>query len=204
MGFLFVLWFVNFGISILNAWGCGKSWNETRYMGGIPHFMNWMGAIMASCGFTWCYMVLLGLVCSVIPVQQDDGTTVMLLDAESLQAFFELGYLVIIGPVLGSGLAITIHSWAVFWRRRTLGNGLVAGWNTAADIYNMASAARNIPSATSHLGSFFKGDDKKGVLVIALVVVAALSGVLTAYFIITTTARSTALHRSLHRDLDRA
>jgi hypothetical protein len=194
---IIVVWFVNLAISALNAWGCGKSWNETRYVGGFAHFMNWMGAIMAACGFTWCNMVLLAVVGAHVPIEQDDGTTQMLLSGETLQAFCELGYLVIIGPILGSGLAITVHSWAVAWRSRRLGDGLTAGWNTFAQVYNTVSALENVPSFASHLGSFFKGDgDKKGAIVIALVAIAVLGGVLTTWWIITATARSTAYVRS--------
>lgn len=197
MGLLF-WWFLNFLISGLNAWGCGKSWNETKNAGGFSHFMNWMGAIMAACGFTWCYMVILGFVCSSIPIEQEDGTHEMLLSGEALQAFCELGYIVIIGPILGSGLAITVHSWVIAWRRRSFGDMAVAGWNTYAQASNTLSAVSNVPSFSSHLSSFFKGDgDKRGVIVIALVAIAAFGGILTTWWIISATAASTA--RSAYR-----
>lgn len=196
--FLLFMFLLNLCISALNAWGCGKSWNETRYQGGFAHFMNWMGAIMAACGFTWCNLVILALIGSNVPVEQDDGTTAMLLDPESAQAFFELGYLVIIGPVIGSGIAITVHSWGVWWRNRTFGNTAIAGFNTAADIYNIYHAAQALPGITQHLSGFFRSrdNDGKGILVLLLVALAVFGGVLTTYTIITMTAESTADHRS--------
>jgi len=197
MGFIVLVFILNLAISALNAWGCGKSWNETKHLGGFAHFMNWMGAIMAACGFTWCNMVILALIGANWPVEQDDGTTAMLLDPESLQAFCELGYLVIIGPVIGSGIAITVHSWMVWYRTRSLRDGAVAGWNTFADIYNISNAVSNVPSFTSHLGAFFKGDDSKNKIVLALVALAVFGGILTTYAIITTTAASTAASRAL-------
>lgn len=197
MGIIVAIWFFNLFVSILNAVGCGKSWNETKYMGGFLHFMNWMGAIMAACGFTWCNMVVLAVIGANIPMEQDDGTTQMLLSGESLQAFCELGYMVIIGPILGSGLAITIHSWKMFWERRTLGNGAVAAWDTFAQVYNTANAVQAVPGMVSHLGSFFKGDDKKGVLLIGLVAVAVLGGVLTTWWIISSVAVASAQDKFL-------
>src|SRR5688500_19806814 len=107
---ILLLWFLNLVISGFNAVGCGLTWNETKHVGGWQHFMNWMGAIMAACGFTWCYMVVFGIIGTHVPMTDEEtGETTMLLSGESLQAFFELGYMIIILPILGSGLSITIN-----------------------------------------------------------------------------------------------
>ena len=130
------IWLLNFAISWFNAWACGKSWNETKHVGGVIHFMNWMGAIMSAMGFTWCYMLFMAWLGATVPfVEQDDGTYATLLTPDMLEAYINLGYLVVIGPILGSGLAITCQSWYQFAKRRTLGNAGVAGWNTFAQIY---------------------------------------------------------------------
>lgn len=52
-----LIWFLNVVLSAVNAWGCGKSWTETKHAGGLAHFMNWMGAVMSASGFTWCYTI---------------------------------------------------------------------------------------------------------------------------------------------------
>lgn len=193
-------WCLNFVISILNAWICGRSWNETRHERGWPHFMNWMGAIMSACGFTWCYTLLMAFIASVVQVEADDHTRHALLDAQYVQGMVELGYVVIILPILGSGLAITVESWSYFWRRRTFGSGAVAGYNTAAQIHNMYSAASNLPGVFRHLGKLFGGDGKKdgrAILIIVLVAVAVLGGVLTTYAIIRSTMTSVARTRAM-------
>lgn len=194
---ILILFFLNFVISAVNAWGCGYTWDSTKARGGMPHFMNWMGAVMSASGFTWCYLLILGTIGAHIPAQwfAGEGEVVagMLLDPATLQAFFDLGYAVIILPVVGSGLAITVASWREFARRRTVGNGLVAGWNTGAQIHNTISAARHLPDVFERLGGFFaKGDSdsSKGKLVIVLVVLAVCGGILTTYGIILATRRN--------------
>lgn len=193
-----LLWLLNFVISFFNAWGCGKSWTETKHFGGISHFMNWMGATMSASGFTWCYTILACLLGGNI-THTVDGRAVPYLSAAQIAAVAQAGYLLVIFPVIGSGIAITVHSWMAFKRRRTLANGALAGYNTFADVYNIYEASRAVPSATRGLGKFFGGDsdDKGKLLVLAIVVAAALAGVLTTYTIITTVARSTARDRAL-------
>lgn len=194
-----MIWFfvlLNFGISWLNAWGCGRTWAETKMVGGWQHFMNWMGAIMSASGFTWCYLVVVGTIANIIPVEMEKGSGLYepLLSDGNLQAFYALGYLVIILPILGSGLAIMLESWAHFWRRRTFRSGAVAGWNTFANAYNYYQAAQGIPAALEKVGELFKGggkdSDSKGkgtVIVVALVALAVLGGILTTASIIRAT-----------------
>ena len=199
-----LLWFVNLLISWFNAWGCGKTWAETRANGGMPHFMNWMGAIMSASGFTWCYTILACLLGGGITHTVDCRVVPYLTQAQ-VEAVAGLGYMVVILPILGSGLAITLHSWGVFWRRRSFGSGAVAGWNTFAQGSNIYHAAQDIPRVWEMLGGFFGGKSKSSdnsdsngtKLVILLAVCSALAGVLTTYTILTTTARATARDRSL-------
>jgi hypothetical protein len=186
--FVFVL---NFAISWLNAWGCGKSWNETKHIGGIAHAMNWAGAVMSASGFTWCYMVIGALIGQVVPVEQDDGTSAPLFSQEMVGWFCDLGYVVIIVPILGSGIMITMHSVVVAWKKRTFGNIAGAGYNVFAQVYNISSAVRHMPEAVGGVGKLFESvkDDKKGgITVVVAVIVACLAGILTTYTIIQRTA----------------
>lgn len=188
---------LNAVVSCFNAWGCGKTWTETKYVGGMPHFMNWMGAIMSAMGFTWCYLVIFGFFGSTIPFDQGKGVSAPYLNAQEYQAFCDLGYSVIIVPILGSGLAITLHAWGVAWRRRTVGSIAVTGYDTFAQIYNMRSAFEYLPQASKGLGKFFNSkSDKKGA-VIVLVLAALLAGILTTRWIIQSTAKVTAMNRGL-------
>lgn len=192
-----LIWLLNFVISWLNAWGCGKSWTETKHLGGMAHFMNWMGAIMSAAGFTWCYTILACFVGSQF-THEVDGQMVPYLTSIEVTAVAEAGYLVVIGPILGSGLAITVHSWVTFLRKRSLANAAVTGYNTFAQLYNMYEATQVIPSVTSHLSKFFKSDDNNSKnLVLMIVLGAVLGGILTTYAIISSVARHTAFERSL-------
>jgi hypothetical protein len=210
---LVLLWIVNLVISILNAWGVGKTWAETKAVGGPSHFMSWMGAVMAAVGFTWCYMVPLGFVAATVPFTDEaSGVSAPLLSMDQLSVFFDLAYLVLIFPLVGSGMAIMTHSWRVFAHDRSLRNGATAGWNTFAQIHNFYSAIEHVPLAMDNVGDFFSGssdDDGKGRLILILVTVAVLGGILTTYLIISRTARSTVRERlwkyeSLREDERRA
>jgi len=183
---LFGLMVVNFAISVFNAWSVGRSWVETKAAGGWPRFMAWMGAVMSACGFTWVYLIILAL------IAQSFGK----LPEVYVDAALKLGYLVIILPVLGSGLAITIQSWAHFWRERNLRSGAITGWNTFAQAYNMYEAASAIPDAVRDvykvLGGKDKDDDdgKAKAAVLLIVILALTAGVLTTAAIIRVTART--------------
>jgi hypothetical protein len=195
-----LLLILNFAISWLNAWGCGKAWNETKHVGGFAHFMNWMGAIMSACGFTWCFMFVLAFIGSALTY--DPATYVIkhewyVVTPEAVKYTLELGYMVVILPIIGSGLAITMDSWAYFYHKRTVGSGLVAGYNTLADAYNIYTAARAIPAFSEDLGKMLWGDkdDNKSAIVILLVAVALVGGILLTRKIILATAASTATAR---------
>lgn len=191
-----LLWLLNLVISFLNAWGCGKSWTETRHFGGMAHFMNWMGAIMAACGFTWCISLVECFIASQCH-HMVNGHSVPYLTPVQVMAVASAGYLVIIGPVLGSGLAITIHSWVVFARRRSFANAAIAGYNAWADLYNTIEAFHDVPLAWKGVSKGWNSSDSDGKgTILLLVVFAALAGILLTYTIITVTARNTARDRA--------
>src|SRR5262245_22550301 len=98
MGYvLFALvWVLNFGISVWNAYAVGKVWVEARMVGGWRRFMCWMGAIMSAVGFTWCYLSFLALTASYFKVITEEQVMVAL----------DLGYVLLIPFVLFSGYAI--------------------------------------------------------------------------------------------------
>ncbi len=197
MAIIFI-WVLNFAISILNAVGCGKTWMATKERGGLPHFMNWMGALMSASGFTWCYTIALAAIGSVITVTPDEGPPGPLVAPDTMQALLGLGYLVVIFPILGSGLAITLSSWRHLARSRSAGDAVIAGWNTYAQVSNTMQAISAVPDVLGSLSGFFgKGsgssssDDNKTVLVIVLVAIAVLGGIATTFGIIRMTAEST-------------
>ena len=183
---LFGMLALNGAISLINALAVGASWAETRAIGGWARFMSWCGAIMAACGFTWCYLTVFAMIAG------SSGY----LQPEYVRAAMELGYVVIIFPVLGSGIAIWVESIARAWRERDLASVATAGWNTFAQVYNTYEAASSLPGVFSHLGSVFDAedaDDAKSRAIIAvllLVLAASMAGILTTAVLIRISARS--------------
>jgi hypothetical protein len=180
---IILVWFVNFGISIWNAYAVGKAWVETKHSGGWPRFMAWMGAVMSACGFSWCYLLVLVAVARGLDWLDDDHVLLAL----------RIGYILIIPAVLSSGLMIMLDSWARAYRTRTIGSIGTAAWNTYAQIHNTYHAIKDLDKAFAGVMDMFEGgsgssDKKKGgaalVLVFVIVIVALVSGVLTTAVII--------------------
>jgi hypothetical protein len=178
-----LVWFVNFGISIWNAYAVGKAWVETKHSGGWPRFMAWMGAVMSACGFSWCYLIVLATVAWQLEWFGDEHFLMTL----------QLGYILIIPAVLSSGLMIMLDSWARAYRTRTVGSIGTAAWNTYAEIHNAFHAVNDLDKAFAGVMNMLESrgggsSDKKGgaalVLVFVLVILALVSGILTTAVII--------------------
>jgi len=187
---IIIIWFINFGISWWNAYACGKTWVETKQIGGTQRFMSWMGAIMSASGFTWCYLVILLL--GAYKVQPDflkPGQAPILTQSD-IQAGFSLGYIILIPGILFSGMMIWLQSLVQAWRRRDLPSLGRAAWNTYAQIHNTYSAYSGLSGALDSVKGFFTargGRDSKGkaiLLIIFLVILAILGGILTTWGIV--------------------
>ncbi len=165
--------------------------------------MNWMGAVMAAVGFTWCYSILIGVAATNIPITDEDtGISAPLLDQAGLEVFFDLAYLIIIFPCLGSGLAIMTASWGAWWRHKSTGNTINAGWNTYANLHNFYTAIEVVPDKWANVTDYFSGgssssssDSNKNTLILILVAIAVLGGILTTWSIISYSARSAGMRR---------
>jgi hypothetical protein len=158
MGYvLFALvWVINFGISVWNAYAVGKVWVDARHEGGWHRFMCWMGAVLSACGFTWCYLSFLVLSAHYFKWITEEQT----------MAALDLGYVLLLPFLLFAGYAITLDSWAQAYRRGGFLNYGTAAWNTYASLHNTYSAWQNLGGAFTSLGNYFKGnrsrdDDKK-------------------------------------------
>jgi len=177
---LAIVWMLNLGISIFNGVQTGKAWVESKHAGGWRRFMAWCGAIMTAVGFTWCIMVVLGLIAGAF----------RWLDAEHLELYFTTSYVLLVPPLLFTGYAITVNSWANAYRQRTLSGYGIAGYNTFASLYNTYHAVNTFGDAVDKMmGDFFKNagknKDSAQLMIVALLIIVAFGGgILTAYWLI--------------------
>jgi hypothetical protein len=185
-----LVWLMNLGISIWNAYAVGKSWVEARAAGGWPRIMCWSGAVMSASGFSWCYLLLVALVAYQFE----------LLDATQIAVAINLGYILLIPGILLSGLLITLNSWVVAFRRGGFLNYGVAVYNTYAQVHNTYHAITSLGDAFRSVSDFFGSDSRSEsrsgsswVVVILLVVATLAAGILTTVFIIWKLAASTPL-----------
>jgi hypothetical protein len=194
--FVILIWFLNFGISIWNAYAVGMAWVETKHAGGWPRVVAWAGAVMSASGFSWCYLIILTYAAYGLEW----------LDSSHVATAMYLGYIVLIPGILCSGMVITLDSWARTYRQTTLGNLGRAAWNTYAQIHNTFNAVSNLDTAFGSVldalrskgsGGSDSSDKKNGavafILVFVLVMLALLSGVLTTAVIIRRVAGNTPL-----------
>lgn len=173
--FLLGLVVLNFSISFWNAYVSGAYFTESKIIGGWTRFINWCGLVMSACGFTWVYLTLLTMGAVATRHLTPEQGTVM----------FKLGYLIIIVPILGSGLGVWAESLAIAYRERNFQSVAVAGWNTAAQFHNTWQAARHAPNFMRDVMDAFspKGKSSKDgaalMLIILLVVIAVAGGAIT-------------------------
>lgn len=176
---------VNFLISWGNAKSVGRYWSESKELGGFFWLYVWIGYIMSIAGFTMVYgYILLMALPYILPLVRDTSPeTIMAIQQLASDALY-----VLVGmAVIPTGFLIWFQSVANFWERKTVPNAIVAGWNTYVQFKNTVTAAREMPSAIGRLASaLFGGKGKKKadtyVILVAIfvVIVAALSGYLTA------------------------
>ena len=185
MTILVLLLILNLALSTWNAYVCGKAWVETKAAGGWNRFMVWIGAIMASCGFTWCYLILGAFGAHSAGFINGYWTGIAL----------QTGYVIVVPIILFAGYAILIDSWARAFREGGVLNYGVAAYNTYANLHNTASAISSFGEAFGNVLEAFSGkggsssDDDNGgalgALVVLVIVGASLGlGVLTTTLII--------------------
>ena len=174
---------LNFIISWSNATYCGRYWSESKNEGGAFRAYVVCGFVQSVAGFTMVYSYVLLLLAPVI--MQIRGVS-----QEDIMFFVELAanlsYLVVVFPIISTGLFIWIRGIQITWEHRTVGNIITSGWNTYAMAHNTISAMRNVPSAFGKVvdallgGKRKKGKDSLALLAILLIILAILGGYFTA------------------------
>jgi hypothetical protein len=164
---LFVFLIVNSVISFLNAYGAGAMYSEAKAIGGWTRVVNVSALIMAACGWSWV----------ILTIETMIVVTTGYLTPEESMAMFNLGWLFLIVPAVGSGFALWGHSFVRAFKTRNWGDAAVAGWNTFAQAHNVYTMAKHAPGAIESVMNVF-GKSKYGrkLLAIVLLVVIALGG----------------------------
>ena len=188
--FVFML-ALNFGISYANSVSVGRMWSESKAIGGSFRVFAVAGYVMAIAGFTMVYGgILLLLAPHIIPMIP----ALYWIPVYELTALTgDLLFVLIIAFIIPSGFVIWFNSFVHFWRRKTLVNGFVLGWNTFAQIRNVTLAARALPSAFSRITEGLFGKNRRrsngknsfvATLAILIVLIALLGGYFTASSIV--------------------
>lgn len=174
---------LNFAISWANANFCGRYWSESKITGGFFRFNVIIGYIMSIAGFTMVYgcilLLILPYIIPLIPQLKDvDLTQVIQLTSDML-------YILIVITVIPTGFFIWFQSITAFWKKRTLGNAVTAGWNSYAQIHNMVSASRELPSAFERVVEALfggKGKKKSDTIIVLLAIFVIILAILGGYF----------------------
>jgi hypothetical protein len=171
------IWILNLVISCWNAYATGKVWVEAKHAGGGRRFMAWMGYLMASLGFSWDILFLVG----------DVLVSMGKITPDQADLFFQAGYVMLVPGILFSGYAIMFQSWANAYRNHSIGNMGAAAYNTYANLHNTFNAIDNFPKA---FGSVFKafmggrGKNKANGLILFAAILCILSGFILAALIV--------------------
>jgi hypothetical protein len=196
MGTIFLIFSLLFtlGISWLNAHAAGAENAQSKLEGGFSRLLFWSTAAMSAIGFSSLFMFA------------SLATLSLFLPTESLPTFTKLTsslwYVLVLVPLLGSGMVITMHSWLAWYREKTVLNSLIAGYNTYAQVKNSWGAVNLLGDALEAVSKPFEalwsgtsGDDDSGSVVVrisgtivalAMIVVASslFAGVVTTMNII--------------------
>lgn len=178
---LYLILALNLFISWFNCRSVGRIWNESRALGGMVRVLAWCGAVQAAVGFSSVIGFILGAIAFQLGY----------LPASVAKQAVSLWYVLIIVPALGTGLIITIESWIIAWRERSLLNMGTAAYNSLAMAHNIYGAVTSLGDAFKDVGELvgdlMEGDDKRAglaVLAFMLAIGAILGGcILTAMLI---------------------
>jgi len=157
MFWLFVWLAFTLFISWINAKSVGMYWRNRQDLPLWTQLVLWSGAIMAVIGFFLTFLILVTWLMESLHLFEFFAsfffhiTLTSEIVASTIDSVFGLAYLMIIFPILGTGLAITINSWIVAFRERSLLSGGIAAYNTFATLHNLINAFSFIPQIAKAL-----------------------------------------------------
>ena len=173
---------LNFIISWANANYVGRYWSESKEVGGSFRVYIVVGYIMAIAGFTMVYGYILLLISPLfLQMAKVDQETILMFE----QLASDLIYLFCVITMIPTGFYIWIRSLKNFWEKKTLANGLTAGWNSYAQIHNTISVARNAPSALGRVVEALfggKGKKKDNTIIVLCAIFVLILAIFGGYF----------------------
>lgn len=191
---------LNVLISVWNCYVVGVSWKDVKAFGGaFEKGVLWCAIIQSGVGFSM--PLVLGLTWGSVAILTG-GTEPTLTPAqgkEMMEAVFNLWYIAVVFPVLGSGFVIWVYSIREAYRNRDFTSIAAAGWNSYAQVSNMIDAYHQVGGAFGNVWKLFgkafsgEGDGKAKVawLVILIVVISLVGGFLIAFGLVRYFARTT-------------
>jgi len=174
---LILILILNFAVSWWNCYAAGGMWAESKALGGFPRVLAWSAVIQAGIGFSSVFGFAFGYVvylAGYMPPKVATGAV-------------SLWYLLVIVPAVGTGLAITVHSWIIAFRERSLLNMGTAAYNTVVQLHNMYGMIDGIGKAFSGIGELVEDADRDSmplILAVLLVGFALGSGAYLTYALV--------------------
>ncbi len=189
---------VNIAIAWWNCYVVGKSWDVVKHHGSaFERILMWCGAVQSTVGFS--IPILIGLAFTSVSFLTAGGMPYMTQEEAQIfmEGIFSLWYLLVIFPILGSGLLIWIHSVREAIKRRDAASIATAAWNTYANVSNFANATGGTGYALGGVGKAFSGGSNRngkgaGILILIMIaIVALLAGALITAMLIQRYRRQT-------------
>ncbi len=185
---LFFLLALNIAIATWNCYVVGVSRQVIRSQGGsFIRFVLWSAKFQAGIGFSMPLLILFAYLATAGLTVGEEPTLTPEEARQFMRAIFDLWYITIIVPVLGTGLAITIHSVKAAYERRDFASVGSAAYNVFAQAHNTWEAIQHTGEAVSDVGDYvgeLVSKKSDGRLIVLLLLFAAVAFSLIGGFMI--------------------
>lgn len=191
MVLLLVLLAVNCLIATWNAWVVGKMWDT--FCGFFAKLVLWSALAQSVIGYS--SGILLGIVMGLYHYGR--------IDEHHMKLAFDLWYVFMVFPALGTGLVLWLYSVQMAFRRPGVFSWATAGWNTYAMVHNVGDALQYLPQAGEGAGELLSSNvgskmDGKALFAIAAFLVSIGLGILLTWAVFALSRRGA---RSLAYDV---
>jgi len=177
-------------------------WSESKAIGGFIRVLAVSVYIMSVSGFTMVFgMILLLLAPHIVPLIPAFSDVPV---EEFMVLALDMLYLLLVLAMIPTGLIIWFNSLVHFWRKKTLANGLVLGWNTYAQIRNTANAVKHVPSAFQRVTRSLFGGNRKNNVVVAIALLIVILAVIGGWLLTSAIVKKADEKHNGFADLEKA